>query len=252
MASRASQLKVCADTADAVSQLTVDGILDSSTYLTLRNTVIKAALDQPAAVLVDVTALDVPGPSAWSVFTSARWHVSVWPGVPVLLVCADGARRVIITRNGIARYVPVYPSVEAALQAVTPYGRRARRRMRVELHASPASLRHARELVAESLAEWSQAGLIPVATVIVNVFVENVLQHTESAPVLRLETDGTTVTVAVQDGSANPALRRESSAYGRDQVSGLAIVAAVCRAWGSTPLPSGKTVWALIGPENRL
>jgi hypothetical protein len=34
-------------------------------------------------------------------------------------------------------------------------------------------------------------------------------------------------------------------------VSGLAIVAALCRTWGATPTSSGKTVWALIGRENQ-
>jgi hypothetical protein len=34
--------------------------------------------------------------------------------------------------------------------------------------------------------------------------------------------------------------------------SGLHIVGALCRAWGNAPTSSGKTVWAVIGPENRL
>lgn len=115
-----------------------------------------------------------------------------------------------------------------------------------------ASLRKARELVAEWLAAWSQAELIPVATVIVNVFVENVLQHTESAPVLWLETTDRSVTIAVHDESCSPAVRHEDPLRGGERVSGLAIVAAVSRIWGSTPTLSGKAVWAVIGPENRL
>lgn len=35
-------------------------------------------------------------------------------------------------------------------------------------------------------------------------------------------------------------------------VSGLAIVAALSRSWGSTPTANGKTVWAVLGSENRL
>jgi hypothetical protein len=34
--------------------------------------------------------------------------------------------------------------------------------------------------------------------------------------------------------------------------SGLKIVGALCRAWGNAPTPTGKTVWAVIGPENKL
>jgi hypothetical protein len=57
---------------------------------------------------------------------------------------------------------------------------------------------------------------------------------------------------SVQDDSSIPAARYEDPHLGGDRVSGLAIVASVCRAWGSTPMPSGTTVWAVLGPENQL
>jgi hypothetical protein len=83
------------------------------------------------------------------------------------------------------------------------------------------------------------------------VFVENVLEHTAGVPVMRLEAQGTTATIAVSDASNTPAVRLPSPAKGID-VSGLAIVDALSRTWGSTPTGSGKTVWAVIGPENQL
>jgi anti-anti-sigma factor len=252
MASNASQLAVSADTAGTVCLLTVEGVLDTTTYLKLRDVIIKAALDEPRAVVVNVDALEVPASSAWSVFTSARWHVSTWPDVPIILVCAHTGRRRTIARTGVTRYVPVYGTVEAALGALTDDRRPSRLRARTELPASLASLRRAREFAAERLDAWSQAELIPVATVIVNVFVENVLQHTASAPVLVLESDRASVSISVQDGSSTPAVRHEYPYRGGDRVSGLAIVASVCRAWGSTPTPSAKTVWAVVGPENQL
>jgi hypothetical protein len=247
----ASFVAVSAGTSESVCRLTVDGVLDSSTYLNLRSAVIEAALDEPQAVLVDVTALDVPVSTAWSVFSSARWHVSTWPEVPIVLVCRHVGRRRAIARTGVTRYVPVYATVDAALAALT-VGRRARRRACIELPASLASLRRAREFVAEWLGDWSHQELIPVATVIVNVFVENVLQHTTSGPVLKLVSDGEAVTISVHDDSSTPAARHEDPYRGGERVSGLAIVASVCRAWGNAPTPSGKTVWAVIGSENRL
>jgi hypothetical protein len=93
--------------------------------------------------------------------------------------------------------------------------------------------------------------LIAVSKIIVTAFLENVLQHTDSAPNVRLETNGTTVTVAVADASRVPPSVRESRHSG-NAPTGLKIVAALCRAWGSSPTPSGKTVWAIVGPENRL
>ena len=57
--------------------------------------------------------------------------------------------------------------------------------------------------------------------------------------------------MAVEDGSADVPGRHEDADRGVDIVSGLAIVSALCRAWGSTPTSSGKTVWALVGRENQ-
>lgn len=246
-----SPLAVSEDTTGTARLLTADGVLDSSTYLQLRDTIVKVALDQPQAVLVDVNNLDVPASSAWTVFTSARWLVGTWPAIPIHLVCGHADRRTAIARNGVTRYVRVHPTVEAALGALTDV-ERARSRARTKLPAALASLRAAREFVARQLAEWAFEDLVPVATVIVNVFVENVLQHTRGAPVLLVESDGKAVTLSVQDDSPASAVRHEDPCRGAEQISGLAIVASVCRAWGSVPTPSGKTVWALIGPENRL
>jgi hypothetical protein len=231
----------------------VDGVLDGSTYRDLRDAVIKAALDEPRAVIVDVTDLQVSAESAWCVFTSARWHISVWPDVPLLLVCRNAAGRDAIRRNGIARYVPLYATLDSAQVAarsgdLTPQ----RRRARAQLPAVHSSLRRARQLVAEWLTNWSQTDVLPVAAIVVDVLVENVLEHTLSAPRLIVESRGDAVTIAVADDNRTPAVRHEDPHRGGDTVSGLAVVAALARAWGSTPTSTGKTVWAVVGPENSL
>jgi STAS domain len=248
-----SVLSVAAETVDATAVLlTVRGTLDSTTYRSLRDQIIKTALDEPKAVIVDVTHLDVPAESAWVVFTSARWHVAKWPEVAIMLVCGDPAGRSAITRHGVARYVPLYPSVRAAVDAAScAISPPPRQRARAELPAQLTSLRRARELVTDCLTAWSQPELIPVTKVVVTAFVENVLQHTDSSAGVRLEFDGSAVTVAVEDGSHLPAgLREDPKPYAVP--SGLHIVSALCRAWGNAPTSSGKTVWAVIGPENRL
>jgi anti-anti-sigma factor len=247
-----SELTVSSQTADTDCLLTVEGVLDTSTYLKLRDSIIKVALDEPRAVLVDVNALDVPSSSAWSVFTSARWHVSTWPDIPVVLISGRAEHQNTIARTGVTRYVPAHASVEAALATLGDNGPSARRRIRADLPATLASLRAARALVADCLSAWSQHDLIPVATVIVNVFVENVLQHTACEPVVVVESNGTLASISVRDNSVAPAVRHEDPYRGGDPVSGLAIVAAVCRAWGSMHTSSGKAVWAVVGPENRL
>lgn len=234
------------------SILVVDGVLDSSTYRGLRDSLIKAALEVPRAVIVDVDALSVPSASAWSVFTSARWHVSVWPDVPILLTCAQPRVRRVISVGGVARYVPVYPDRESALDAVRSESLAVRRRARTELPAVRASISLARTVVSDWLTKWERHDLIPVAATVATVFIENVLEHTDSTPVLIVESFRDAVTVAVEDGSDRLAGLHEDRDRGADIVSGLAMVSALCRAWGSTPTSSGKTVWALVGRENQL
>lgn len=246
-------LSVTGRTVGDVRVLVTEGVLDSVAYLPLRDNVIQEALDEPAAVIVDVSDLAVLAPSAWRVFTSVRWHVYIWPKVPIALVCDDPARRDAIVSTGISRQIPVYPTVDSAIDARCRTGPQPkRRRARADLPATNASLQRARELVAEWLTAWSRAELIPVTKVVVTTFVENVLQHTDSRPRVRLETDGTAVAVAVEDASHVPAGVHEPAFGSHMAPSGLRIVAALCRKWGNAPTSTGKAVWAVIGPENRL
>lgn len=250
MADQRSVVHIDTEVERDVPILVVDGVLDSSTYRSVRDTVIKAALDEPRAVIVDVDRLAVPTRSAWTVFTSARWHVSIWPDVPILLVCADAEARRAIIAGGMGRYVPIYPVLDAALEAARSRSLQLRRRARTELPRSQASLGLARAVVTDWLTEWDCREVIPVASTVATVFLENVLDHTESTPVLLVENYRDTVTIAVEDGSDRLPSRHEDAVRGAEIVAGLAIVAALCRAWGSTPTSTGKTVWALVGREN--
>ena len=252
MGDRHESLIVDERTADRATVLVVGGVLDALTYLPLRDTIVKVALDGAEAVIIDVTRLSVPAHSALAVFTSARWLVGEWPEVAIILVCEHRAGRDAILRNGVARYCPVYPSVRAANAELArrgppPYRRRARE----NLEQSSTSLRRSRDAVAEWLTAWSQTELIPVAKIIVTALVENVLQHTDGPPALRLETDGAAITIAVEDTSHASAGVQETMT-GAEPPSGLRIVSALCRLWGNSPTTSGKAVWAIVGPENRL
>jgi hypothetical protein len=244
-------LVVATRTEQSVVVLTVEGVLDNSSSAALRDITMKATLDKPSAVIVNVSALRVPAESAWSTFIGVRWHGRTRPEVLIILVCADRATRDAINRSEVARFMPVYSTEKGAMKALARLTRRTLRHADAELPANLTSLRESRRLVREWLTAWSQSALIPVALVVVNVFVENVLEHTGSVPLMRVETDGATATIAVSDDSSTPALRLPSPKKGID-ISGLAIVEALSRAWGSTPTSSGKTVWAVIGPENQL
>ena len=246
-------LNVSAREAGGSRILAVEGSLDSTTYLPLRDAIIKAAIDGPGAVIVDVSKLAIPAPTALAVFTSARWHIVQWPHVPILLVCSGADGRETIVRSGVARYVPVYAMLTEAVAAQLDWLRTpVRRRFGADLPRTSASASRSRELVSQWLTAWTRPDLITVAKLVATVFIENVLAHTEGTLRLRLESQGEMVTVAVDDHSSQPAIRREPLGQGGGDVSGLSIVAPLCRAWGNSPTPSGKTVWAALGPEKRL
>ena len=247
---RQSDIRIDVAAQDDVPILVADGVLDSSTYRTVRDAVIKAALDEPRAVIVDVNGVSAPSASAWTVFTSARWHVSTWPDVPILLVCAQPRLRRDIISSGVARYVPVYATRTLALDAARGRSFRLRRRARIELPRSRGSLGLARGVITDWLTKWDSREVVPVAATVATVFVENVLEHTDSAPVLIVESHADAVTVAVEDCSDRLPGRHEDAYRGAEIVSGLAIVSALSRTWGSTPTSSGKTVWALVCREN--
>lgn len=245
-------VRIHLETHEDVPTLVVEGLLDSSTYRTLRDAVIKAAIDEPRAVIVDIDRLHAPSASAWSAFTSARWHVSIWPDVPILLVCAEPRVQREIAKAGVTRYVPVHSTLELALDAVRDQTLQVRRRARTELARNISSLDIARSVVTDWLTQWDIREVIPVAATVATVFIENVLDHTESAPVLIVESYQDSVTVAVEDHSFHLPGRHEDADRGADIVSGLAIVSALCRVWGATPTSSGKTVWGSVGREDHL
>ncbi|MCV7102589.1 STAS domain-containing protein [Mycobacterium palustre] len=251
LAESPSSLAVASRTDESVVVLTVQGVLNNSNSAALRDIIMQATHGEPSAVIVNVNALQVPAKTAWSTLIGARWQAGTQPNVPITLVCADRATRDAIDDSDVARFMPVYASEKAAIKALDRLTRRTLRHADAELPANLTSLRESRRLVREWLTAWSQSALIPVALVVVNVFIENVLEHTGSVPLMRVETDGASATIAVSDDSTTPAVRLPSPEKGID-VSGLAIVDALSRAWGSAPTSSGKTVWAVIGPENQL
>lgn len=249
MADRGSELRIRAAAVAGACVLTIDGVLDETTYVPLREAVVKAALDEPRAVIVDVNSLVVRDEAAWAVFTSARWQVAEWPDVLIGLVCDHDQGQNALRRNGITRYVPVYPTLRSAVTELPADAlRRYRRRARATLPATKNSARRCRTLTSQWLTAWSRTDFIHAVSIVVTELVEMVLTDTINPFSLRLETDGSTVAVAVQHLGILKPIRRESR---DDNVSGLELVAANSRVWGNYASAAGTTVWAVVGPENR-
>ena len=249
MAGRQKDLRIGSTVVADACVLTLAGALDATTYNPLREAIIKAALDEPRGVIIDVTGLTVRDDPAWAVFTSASWQITEWPNVLMGLVCAHEQGRNALRRNGIHRYVPVYATLESAFTELSADGRRRyRRRARVSLPAERTSIRRCREFAAEWLTAWSRTDFIHAVSTVATELVEATLADTDREFSLRVETDGSTVSVAVQHvGSANPLPPKSVDG----SISGLDLVAANSRAWGIYATSTAYTIYAVIGPENR-
>ncbi|MBD0860375.1 sulfate transporter [Gordonia sp. zg691] len=234
---------------ESATVLVVSGVLDSSTYLEVRDAVVKAATDAPECLIVDVRELRAPSSSAWSVLTSAAWLVREWPNVPIAAV-ADQIRMRELIRGGITRYVPAYSSLDSALDHIGDHqATRVTHRTRTTVPryiGSPVAA--ARGIVVDTVEGWN-IDYSALASLLTTILVSNVLAHTHSDPDIRVEVHGNTrLIVAVSDESADLPLRAEDTSGHTPVASGLALLTSLTRHWGCTPTAGGKTVWAVAGP----
>jgi hypothetical protein len=224
------------------------GVLDASTYRQLRDLLVKLAVEQPEAVIVDLDELHVDHETALTVFSSAWMWTSTWPAVPILLVATAEPRRALLS-GAISRYTPHFPTIDDALAAASRPP--ARRRASLDLAAAPTSSRVARVFVREICAEWDMSAYLFSAEVVATELVDNVTKHAGTGSQLRLELRKRLLTIAVRDDSPHPAILRER--VGTDpRGNGLRIIADLSRAWGCSPhLDGGKVVWAALVRDRR-
>jgi anti-anti-sigma regulatory factor len=221
------------------------GVLDMGSYRKLRNILVKIAIDEPVAVIVDLGGLVVPDRSAYALFVSVADQLARWPGVPLLLAAGSAAQREKLREYHLSRYISVAESVSAAAAAVgTPSPRRIARR---KLPNALVSSALARDFVRDACTEWCvRRQEADQAVAIVAELVENTLLHTYCAPALRVELRPGELTVAVYDDDPAPARLLERDMADLRQ-HGLALVAVYARAWGCSPTPTGgKVVWATL------
>jgi hypothetical protein len=230
-----------AEVADA-RVLTVSGLLDSWNYFQVRDKIIKASLNQPRAIIVDVSNLTAARPSVWSVLTSAGWQIERPPDLPMAVVCDNRSGQEALRRNGISRYLAVYRCLDTAIaELLGGADCTYRRRAKAVLPNLNSSVGQARELVEQWLTTWSRADDIAVATTVAAELVERVLAHTGGAFALRLEAERDSVKVSAHSSDVAAA----------DAPWAAEPLAAEVRAQGSNSTSGGHVLWAVIGPENR-
>lgn len=107
----------------------------------------------------------------------------------------------------------------------------------------------ARAAVADAVGKWDR-DFVSLALVLTTVLVRNALVHTSADPEIAIEVRGSDqLFVAVSDDSSDVPARVEDEHGHTRAASGLAVLTTLSRQWSYTPRGTGKTVWAVIGPE---
>jgi anti-anti-sigma regulatory factor len=222
----------------------VVGVLDAKGAAAVRSALIKCLAEQPEAVLVDLSGMQLGDPNALSVFLAVARQAARWPAVPLVLFAPQSDAAEVLHLRSVDGRLPVLPSLAAAVESL-------------ELGAAPPSVsedllpvvgagRRARELATEACLQWDLAAVVGPACTVVTELVNNVVAHAHTMMTLRLSLRDRYLHVAVRDGSAaEPVLRRDVSVTALSG-RGLALIDVVARHWGSLPIEGGKVVWAVL------
>ncbi|MFD5827719.1 ATP-binding protein [Lentzea sp. NPDC060358] len=237
-----------ADERDGCAVIRPEGVLGYSTYALLRDFMLKCAVEEPRALIVDLSAVAIATSTVLNVFTTVWLRISDWPALPVL-VASGPAHAELFRRAPVRRYVGVFGDVDEALANVDrPQPRRRAHRV---LPHDPASPRAARRFVARTCTEWELPDrLAQDAVHVASELVQNTIAHTGSEVRLRLELRRGRVTVAVGDDDPAPAVLADPGGDAANAGRGVHIVTQLARTWGCVVdrLESRKTVWAVLGP----
>lgn len=227
--------------------VTVTGQLDLPGYGFLRDGLLKVAADSPPGLIADIDGLRIDELSPAAVFPLVARRIGNWPGIPFSLITRQPTHLVTFHRYGIDRFVAVHADVEAAERQQTVPIRRWAQRV---FPRTDSATKLARAFLRELATDWGVPELVYDGTLIVGELVGNALQHTTSAPGVRLDLRRDLLTIAVADNSPRPATLIERTDL-RDPGLGLRIIAQTARTWGSSHRWSGgKVVWATLTSGN--
>ncbi|MET8758724.1 ATP-binding protein [Lentzea sp. NPDC004782] len=222
------------------------GRLELVSYASLRDGLLKLAVDEPLALVVRLDdRFEVPSRAMLAVFTTVWMKVSQWPGIPLALVTDVDDHLEELRTSGVSRFIPTTRTLPEALRAVEqPPERRFRR---VVLPDSPAAPMMARAAVREACERWELQKISDDAVLVVSELVENAVRHARSSSTLRIELRPRGLSLAVRDDDPSPPVLEppEPDVPGH---RGVQLVDRISVAWGFAPSSGGgKIVWAVLG-----
>jgi hypothetical protein len=230
------------DTGGWYPVIRLTGVLDKETAERVRFAVVDLLAEQPEAIVIDVSGLELPDPAATSVLRDVARETLDWPAAHVVL-CAPTAEPWHTTG------LPVWRS---SADAFADLGEPESRQLSLELEPVVGAARRSRELVTEACGRWDQPAFAGPACIVVTEMVNNVVAHARTPMIVLLAVRRDAMSVAVRDRSNTvPQFTGPvpATSYGG---RGLLLIDSVADRWGSLRLETGKVVWSVLQqPDER-
>jgi hypothetical protein len=235
--------------------LRVTGSLNPQSAPVLHEALTRSLCDEPEIVVIDFSGLTDATESAVAELSTLADRAYAWPGATVVIGGAPAALTALLAVSSAAGHLPSYPTVPAAIAGAGAI------RASVEAPGEPTRLRlglspvdsaaaTARRMVDRAVAQWGLPALRDTARLVVTELVSNAVRHGTAAATSAVE-----VTLARQAGTVYVSVRDRSHRLPRpggpvpatvEGGRGLLVVGIMSRAWGATPTPDGKVVWATL------
>ena len=227
----------------------LDGPITMLSAPQVQRTLLKDLAERPYGTICDLSGVDFVDPVCATVFSTVANHPSTdWPATSFLLCGArpDVAR--VLERVALARFLPLYDTLEEALDQVAarpPY-------LRDELLLAPTATAPAtaRAYVHDLLDYWRPAlsgqEVIDRAELLADELVTNAAVHARTPLRLLLELRGDLLHISVHDQSPR-LLRLVPHDPEGETGRGLRLVEDLATSWGVRPRPDGgKVVWCVL------
>jgi anti-anti-sigma factor len=229
-----------------VATVQLRGPLDFGSAPAARAALRKLVVEQPAAILVDLTHIALTRPAALSVLRAAIRSATDSPaGVPIVVLAPDPLMNRALRRSGFDRLIHLATSAEsaAALAAGQPA---PLRRVLHGLAPVPESLREVRRAVAGACGAWDVAAVVPEAELVAGELATNAIEHAGTPFDLTIALRQPYVHITIRDGSSLPPKRKGPDAPTMARGRGLLVVDDVAASWGTVEAQDGKVVWATV------
>jgi anti-anti-sigma regulatory factor/anti-sigma regulatory factor (Ser/Thr protein kinase) len=239
---------------DGCIVVAMTGSINLFTAPQVQRVLLKDLADRPYAIVCDLNGVDSLDPVCATVFSTVANHPSSdWPATAFLLCGAGPAVAEVLERLAAPHFLPLYDTLEEALDQVAarpPY-------LRDELRLAPTATAPAaaRLYVRDVLQFWRLAlpdeEVVFWAELLADELVTNAVVHARTSLRLRLELRGDILHIAVHDASPR-LLRLVPNDPEAEAGRGLRLVEHLATAWGVQRRPaSGKVVWCTLRLSGR-